>query len=67
MSFALEKVKLWRHIKRTAISTPTFIPKVDDSKEQMERIYAWNKKICEFQDNTCKAIAKIRKICNKTV
>ncbi len=33
----------------------------------MEKIYARDKKICEFQDNARKAVAKIGKMCTDTV
>ena len=67
MSFALEEARLWRHVAGTTITPPPLMPKRDDSKDQMERIYACDEKICEFQDNVRKAIAKIGKICTETV
>ena len=33
----------------------------------MEKIFAREEKICEFQDNTRKAVAKIEKMCTDTV
>ncbi len=33
----------------------------------MEKIFAREEKICEFQDNARKAVAKIGKICTDTV
>ena len=33
----------------------------------MEKIFAREEKICEFEDNARKAVAKIRKICTDTV
>lgn len=43
------------------------MPKKDDSKDQMKKNYACNEKICKFEDNAHKAIAKIKKICTETV
>ena len=68
MSFALEEARLWRHVKETAVAPPPPLKaKEDDSDNQMEKIYAQEEKICEFQDNACKAIAKIGKMCTETV
>ena len=67
MSFVLEGARLLRHVKGTAIVLPPLMPKGDDSKDCLEKIYAWDKKICEFEDNAHKAIAKIGKICTQTV
>ncbi len=67
MSFALKKARFWRHIEGTAIALLPLMPKENDSKDQIERIYALDEKICKFQDNTRKAIAKIGKMCTKTV
>ena len=67
MSFALEEARLWRHVEGTAIAPPPLMPKGDDSEDRMERIYARDEKICEFQDNARKAIAKIGKMCTETV
>lgn len=36
--------------------------KKDNSKNWIKKIYAYDKKICKFQDNTDKVIAKIGKI-----
>lgn len=33
----------------------------------MKKIFPYKKKICELQDNDCKAIAKIRKMCTDKV
>lgn len=60
MSFALEEARLWRHVEETAVLPPQLEPKNDDSEDRME-------KICEFQDNARKAVAKIGKICIDTV
>ena len=67
MSFALEEARLWRHVEGTAIPPPPLMPKGDNSEDRMERIYARDEKICEFQDNARKAIAKIGKMCTETV
>ena len=67
MGFALEEARLWRHVEGTAVAPPSFKAKEDDSDDQMEKIYAREEKICEFQDNARKAIAKIGKICTETV
>ena len=67
MSFALEETRIWRHVEGTAIAPLSLMPKGDDSKNRMERIYARNEKIYEFQDNARKAIAKIGKMCTETV
>ena len=67
MSFTLEEAKLWRHVERTAIVPLPLMPKKDDSENCMKRIYAPDEKIYEFQDNTCKAIAKIGKIIIETI
>lgn len=40
MSFALKKSKLWRYIKGIAIATSPFKAKNDNSKNQIEKIYA---------------------------
>lgn len=67
MSFALEEARLWRHVEGTAIAPPPLMPKGDDSEDQIERIYARDEKICKFQDNARKAIAKTGKMCTETV
>ena len=67
MSFALEEARLWRHVEGTAIAPPPLMPKGDDSEDRMEKIYAREEKICEFEDNARKAIAKIGKMCTETV
>lgn len=67
MSFTLEETRLWSHMEGMAIAFPPFIPKRDNSKDQIEKIYVNEEKICKFQDNTCKAIAKIRKMCTEKV
>lgn len=63
MRFALEKTKLWRYIEGMAISPLVFEVKKDNDKDWMEKTYTQQEKIVEFEDNTCKTIAKIRKIC----
>ena len=67
MSFALEEARLWRHIEGTAIPPPPLMPKGDDSKDWIEKIYARDEKICEFQDNARKVIAKIGKMYTEIV
>lgn len=67
MSCALKEVKHWRHMKETAIVPPLVMPKGDDSKNWMKKIYTCEEKICEFQDNTCKVIAKIREMYTEIV
>lgn len=44
------------------VPPPLFKAKKDNSKDQIEKIYTQEEKFQEFQDNVCKAIAKIRKI-----
>ncbi len=67
MSFVLEKARLWRHVEGTAISPSPLETKKNDSDDRMEKIYARDEKICEFQDNARKAAAKIGKMCTDTV
>ncbi len=67
MNFALKKVKLLKHLEKTAVDSPTLKAKKDDSEDQMEKIYTREEKISEFQDNTSTAKAKIKKICTETI
>ncbi len=67
MSFALEEARLWRHVEGTAVSPPPLKVKEDDSENRMEKIFAWEEKICKFQDNARKAVAKIGKRCTDKV
>ena len=67
MSFGLEEARLWRHVEGTAVAPPPLEPKKDGSEDRMEKIYAREEKICEFQDNACKAVAKIENMCTGTV
>ena len=67
MSFALEEARLWRHVEGTTVSPPALEAKEDDSEDRMEKIFARKEKICEFQDNTRKTVAKIGKMCTDTV
>lgn len=67
MSFVLEEARLWTHVERTAVAPLPHMAKADDNKDQMDKIYAFEEKICEFQNNTCKAIAKIRKMCTEII
>lgn len=41
--------------------------KEDNSENQMKKIFTQKEKICEFQDNICKKVAKIGKIYTDTV
>lgn len=50
-----------------AIIPSPLMPKEDDSKDQIEKIYVCDEKICKFPDNTRKAIAKIGKMCTETI
>lgn len=67
MSFILKKTRFLWHIKETVITSLPLMPKRDDGKDQMERIYRYDEKIDESQDNVYKTIAKIRKIYAETV
>ena len=67
MSFPLEEARLWRHVEGTAVSPPPLKAKEDDSEDRMEKIFAREEKIYEFQDIARKAVAKIGKICTDTV
>lgn len=53
--------KLWKHIERTAVASFFLEPKKKDSEDQIEKIFVWERKICEFNDNARKAIGKIGK------
>ena len=61
-SFAFEKVRLWRHVEGIAVAPPLLKPKEDDSEDRIEKIFAREEKICEFEDNARITVAKI-KIC----
>ncbi len=67
MSFSLEQTGLWRHVERTTVSPSRLKAKEDDCGNRMEKIFAREKKIYEFQDNAHKAVAKIRKMCTDKV
>lgn len=67
MRFILEEAKLWRNVKATTIASSFLILKKDNDEDWIKKIYACNKKICEFQDNICKAISKIGKMYSKKV
>ena len=62
MSFALKEARLWKHVQGTAVSLLPLKADRDDSEDQMEKIFVREKKICEFQDNARKAVAKIGKM-----
>ena len=64
---ALEDARLWRHVEGTVVAPPSLEPKDDDSEDQMEKVYAWEEKIYEFQDNAHKMTAKIGKMCTDKV
>ena len=44
------------------ILVPFLLAKIDNSGDQIEKIFAQGEKIFEFRDNTYKIIAKIRMI-----
>lgn len=67
MSFAVKKARLWRHVEEMAVSPPRLKPKKDDGKDWIKKIFARKEKICEFEDNTEKTVAKIRKMCTDTI
>ena len=67
MSFTLEEARLWRHVEGTAVSPPALKAKEDDSEDRIEKIFARKGRICEFQDNARKTVAKIEKMCTDTV
>ena len=67
MSFALEEARLWRHVEGTAVSPHSPKAKEDDNEDGMEKIFAREEKICEFEDNVRKEVAKIGKMCTDTV
>lgn len=60
MSFALKEARFWKHIEGMAVPPLSLKAKTDNGEDQIKKIYAQEKKICEFKDNACKAIAKIR-------
>ncbi len=67
MSSAQEEARLWRHLEGTAVAPLSLEAKPDDNEDRMEKIYAREEMICEFQDNTRKAVAKIGKMGTDTV
>lgn len=67
ISFVLEKATFWRPIEVTAVSPPFFKAKKDNSEDWIEKIFDQDKKIKEFQDNRCKEVAKIGKMCIDTI
>lgn len=62
MSFALEKTRRSRYVKEKKVSTSSLNVKEDDNENWMEKIFACEEKIYEFQDNARKKIAKIGKM-----
>ena len=67
MSFALEEDSLWKYVERTTVAPLLFTARENDSEDRMEKFYAREEKIFEFQDKARKAIAKIGKMCTETV
>ena len=67
MSFALEEAKLWDHVFGTAISPLVLQLNPDNSEEQAERVYQQFLKVKEFSDDACRTVAKIGRMCTKTV
>ena len=67
MGFVPEEAGLWRHVEGTAVALSYLEAKKNDNEDRMEKIFARKVKICEFQDNSWKAIAKIGKMCTDTV
>ncbi len=59
--FALEEARLVRYLKGATVSPPPLKAK-KDSEDLMEKILAQEEKICEFQDNSRKTVAKIGKM-----
>lgn len=62
MRFVFEQAKLWKYVEETGVASPLFETKQDNNEDQIEKIYAREKKIIEFQDIACKAIAKMGKM-----
>lgn len=62
MRFALEKAQLERYLKGIMIALPLFEAMKDNSENQIEKIYAQQENIVEFENNAWKAIAKIGKM-----
>lgn len=67
MSFALEKAKLGRYVKKIAVITTSFKSQLDNSEDCMEKVFAKEEKICEYEDNAWKAVAKMETICTDIV
>lgn len=67
MSFAFMEARFWKYVEGMTISPPFSKAKKDDNKDGIEKIYTWEVRIIKFQDNVCKKIAKIRKMCTNTV
>ena len=67
MDFALEEIRLWKNLEKTAVDSPTVKAKKNNSEDPMEKIYTQEEKISEFQDNTSKDRAKIKKIHTETI
>ncbi len=67
MSFDLDEARLWRHVEGTAVSHPLLKANENNSEDRMKKIFAREEKICEYQDNARKGVAKIGKMCTDTV
>ncbi len=50
-----------------AVSPPSLKANEDDSENWMEKIFAREENICEFQDNARKAVTEIGKMCTDTI
>lgn len=60
-------MKVWNHIDETTITFPRLLSKQKKTKNLIRKIYIYNEKICEFEDNAGKVKAKIRKIYSETM
>ncbi len=54
-------------MEKTAVAPPSLKSKADDNAEWIKRIHTREEKINEFQNDACKTVAKIGKICIDTV
>ena len=54
-------------IEGTPVASSTQKPKAEDTEDRMKKIFAREEKICEFQDNAQKVVAKIGNMCTDTV
>lgn len=67
MSFFLQDARFWRNLERVAVFFPYYEAKKDNIDDWIKNIYACAEVICEFEDNPCNEIAKIRKIYTDTL